>query len=386
MRNFNNTSKIITESVRDDIFPIPVSCPSGFFGLSTLLNFCNNQVDPLLIPNLNPTIDTRIVFDFRSIKIWDISALLWLTLALQYYTRKGLKYFIFFPDPKYASNSKESDDFQKSGDFLRRWKFDSALKHVDDIDNILLPEQRNYFSKVAQVYYKKGSEIVTPDGILSKLLSNRLIEIRDLTGNGNYLGKGEISDIEIEKCIREFDDAKIGNVLSNVCGININDAESFSEHLVTESLLNVQQHPMATTGLISISVLGNTKELILAVADNGFSIPFTILKEYNRQHGTNYILDDLSTMSVEETSSILHFATQPNVTSKPMNTEEDIGLGLTYIKEDTINKFNGKVRIISNSTQIIYKDDVQNKPSNPTEWKHGWNGNLIRISIPLKKA
>ena len=371
---------IITKDVEHNFYPLFAPTSYGFFALSNLHLFCHAQIDPLL----GLSSDTTVILDFSSVKVWDISALLWLTLSLQHYKKEGLRFQIKLPEPQLGMNGKEKDEYQRSADFLRRWRFDTALLHVGELEDILVPEQHDYFSSGPEVYYQEGREILTPQGLLEKLLSNRLVEIRDLTERSGSLGGRQISDFEVEKCIREFNDAKIGNVLANNCDISVTDAECFAEHLVTECLLNMQQHPNATTGLLSVSILGRSKELILAVADNGDSIPSTILSVYNKNHNTSYSLKSLQKLSTEIRASIIHFATQPYVSRKPMITEEDIGLGLTYIKEDTIGKFKGKVRIISNSVQALYKDNIDGEPHS-VEWKHCWRGNLLRISIPLKK-
>ena len=374
-----NPLGFINQVVEDERYPIYAQTSAGFFVLSNLNLLCESQLDPLV--GIEPS--SELLLDFTGVKVWDISALLWLTLALQYYKKEGLVFRIKLPDPRYCDEKDNIEDFQKSADFLRRWNFHVPLNHVDELENILIPQQIDYFSFGPEVYYQEGSAVASLEGITEKLLSNRLVEIRDLTEKGNYLGRGKISNVKVEECIRDFDDAKIGNVLASVCGIDKKNAFCFSEHLITESLLNMQQHPNATTGLLSVSVLGKSKELILAVVDNGDSIPSTILSVYNEKNKTNYTLKSLYSLPTDIRASILHFATQPFISRKPMNTEEDIGLGLTYIKEDTINKFGGKVRIISNSVQVVYKDNVDEKPIS-SEWKHPWKGNLLRLSIPLK--
>jgi hypothetical protein len=352
-----------------------------FFALSTLKDFCAGQLDPLLDMKSPSTF----ILDFSQVLVWDIAALLWLSIALQYYRQHDLVFSLRLPDERYGRNIEEKERLQKSADFLRRWRFDRALSHIGDPRSVLLPEQAEYFDQGPQNHYMESPSVINPDGVLDSLISNRLVAIRDMTVLNTRTGQREVSDEMIQKCIYDFQDARLGNILYNNCSIKKEDADCFADHLVTESLLNAKQHPNATTAMLSVAVMGKSRELILTVADNGDSIPSTILSVFNKKNGTKYDISTLSQQALKIRESITHFATQPYITSKPLSleTNEAIGLGLTYIKQGATGRFQGKLRIICESVQLIYE---ANNPSTPhsKDWHHSWPGNLLRISIPLK--
>jgi len=365
------------------VYPLypPVS-DDGVLALSDLNEFCRGQLDSLLgIPTT-----TMFVLDFSRVKLWDISAVLWLAIALQFYRAEKLPFRLRLPEVGQDTLPGEKIDFQKSADFLRRWRFDVALAHVGELEGILVSDQVNYFAAGPRQYYTDENLRKNPEGLLEKCLTNRLMEIRDLTRENTKTRRREVSDDEIQQTIRIFQDAKVGNILFNNCNIQKDDADCFADSLVTESLLNMKQHPNATTGMLAIAVLGRSRELILAVVDNGDSIASTILDTYNRKYGTTLDRASLPAAPLHERAKIIHYATQRGVSRKPpqpMDTDEEVGLGLTYIKEDAIDKYKGKLRIVSESVQLIYFNSSLADPEKK-EWPHKWKGNLLRISIPLK--
>jgi hypothetical protein len=156
--------------------------------------------------------------------------------------------------------------------------------------------------------------------------------------------------------------------------------------------MNVQEHPNATIGLVAISVLGASKELILAVADNGDSIPSTIFGRYLREHPTCSAAEspaaaryEPSSLSREARADITDFATQPGVSRKDDRLADQTGMGLTYIKQDTIKTFCGKLRILTDSVSLRYSPDASDQPEQEN-WPHRWRGNLLRIAIPLHRS
>jgi hypothetical protein len=328
------------------VYPLypPVS-DKGILALSDLNEFCRGQLDPLL----GISTETIFLLDFSRVKIWDISAVLWLAIALQFYRGEKLAFQLRLPEGEEGSTPVEREEFKKSADFLRRWRFDVALAHVGELESIMVPHQVGYFVGGPRDYYTEESLKRNPDGLLERWLSNRLMEIRDLTQEDTKTRRKEVSDDEIQRCIRRFQDSKIGNILFNNCEIKMDDADCFADSLITEALLNTKQHPNATTGLMALAVLGNSRELILAVADNGDSIASTILDTFNQKHGTAVSREALAASPLHVRATIIHYATQPYVSRKPpkqVSTDEDVGLGLTYIKRDTVDKFGGKLRIL----------------------------------------
>ena len=83
---------------------------SGFFGLKELQQFIHNNLDYYI----NSRIDENIILDFSKVKIWDISGLLWLVIALHYYKNKGLSFLLQLPSGKDSDNIKEKNLDRKS--------------------------------------------------------------------------------------------------------------------------------------------------------------------------------------------------------------------------------------------------------------------------------
>jgi hypothetical protein len=376
----------IQSRVANNYFPLyaPVT-KDGWFNLDALNQFCESQLDQIVEREFCKN-DKNITYllEFQAVRMWDISALLWLSIALQYYRKQGLRFKIHLPDVKGDLDEYQYKSAAKSADFLRRWNFDIALSHIDKLDRVLVPEQVEYFENNKLLHYRESDQVYSIDGKFEKPLTNKLLSIRDLSTFADEPGQGIISGKKIEDCIVEFHDINVGNILFNQCGLSKEDTESFADHLVGESLLNMKQHPDATSGFLAISRLGSSDKLILVVVDNGESIQSTITDVYNEKNGKNINKKVLPEgVDWEVRADMLHFATQPFVSSKPTTPGIEIGMGLTYIKEDTVDNFKGDFTIISESVIATYKEDSKRHPC-ISSWNHKWKGNLLRISIPIK--
>ncbi len=154
---------IVKKEIENDYNTLFAQTSAGYFALSNLNLFLQAQLNPLFEVRSK----IKLILDFTGVKAWDISALLWLALGLQHYKKNGFQFLLRLPDSQYAADKKESDQFQKSADFLRRWRYDTALYPIGDLEEILVPEQRDYFSHGPTKYYKEGSEVMMP-GLLHK--------------------------------------------------------------------------------------------------------------------------------------------------------------------------------------------------------------------------
>ena len=81
----------------------------------------------------------------------------------------------------------------------------------------------------------------------------------------------------------------------------------FAGVILSEALLNMKEHPEATIGMMAISIMGNTNELILSVVDNGKPIPETIYPYFVSKLLNTYFTDALS---IEKKGEVIHFATE----------------------------------------------------------------------------
>ncbi len=366
-----------------DTFEVYVA--SRFFGLAELESFAKSSIEPYA----GDKAETTLILDFSAVRIWDISALLWLTVALEHYRRnKGLRFRLRLPESKSSMPGQTKDEIDRSADFLRRWRFDTALGVIsEDIPSLLVPEQKDYFLPSEPRRYYPVTKVTDTSNLLQSLISRRLTEIRSLS-DPSFVGSSPISEGNIAKRIREFQAERIGDILSVQCGIEPRIADLFADHLLTEALLNVQEHPQATIGLVAISIMGNSNELILSVADNGLPIPQTIYERFIRDVEDESASPQYSAMQLgaEKLAAITHHATKQGVTRKtgPQLETLNAGMGLTYIKEDCVGKFSGKLSIITAGVRLRYSGDPHKQPPYE-EWNHSWAGNLLRIAIPIPR-
>lgn len=360
--------------------------PSGFFGLRQLQEFTHNIVEPCSQSEIEETL----VFDFSLVKFWDVSVLLWLVVALHHYKQSGLSFLLRLPEVKPGINQSEVMAFQRSADYLRRWKFDDALSNLSpEPSRLLVPEQEDYFSHDEPLRYYSDRKETMDSGLLESLISRRLLHIRNLA-DPKVFGSGSISNQRITEVISDFQSARMGDILHAQCGINKRDADLFSEHLLTEALLNIREHPDATIGMIAISLLGNAKSLVLCVVDNGRSIPETIFNTYIKNKASTESIGNAmnekyntETFSLSQRAEIANYATQEGVTCKTGIDASGAGMGLHYIKNDTIETFKGKLRIITDRLGLSYQGENDSLPQEE-DWEHSWKGNLLRITIPIK--
>jgi hypothetical protein len=345
---------------------------NGFFGLRQLQKFTETIIEPYA---LNDTVNL-FVLDFSLVKVWDISAVLWLIVGLHHYRQQGFRFLLRLPEGKPSMPPSERDDFDQSGDFLRRWRFDKGILNLHpNPDALLISEQRGYFSNGPKRFYLERR--VNIKGVLEALISQRLVEIKNLS-DIHTLGPKSISDRIIAECIASFQAARIGDILSAQCEIEKRKADLFADHLLSESLMNVKEHPEATIGMMAISVMGAGNELILAVVDNGCPISETI---YSTYAGFDIEYPGNS-LELEERAKITDFATQKGISRKPSKGDEEVGMGLFYIKNDTLDTFGGNFRILTNSLRLKYEGASNNEPKKES-WPFSWRGNLLRIAIPI---
>jgi hypothetical protein len=137
--------------------------------------------------------------------MWDIAAVLWLVVALDHYRRNaGMSIRLRLQEGRSAMSERDRHDFDKSADFLRRWRFDRGLQNIDaDVSNILVPEQRGYFDPPDPRRFYLAAREPDESGLLQSLMSRRLTEIRCLS-DPSFTGSNPISPERISQCIREF--------------------------------------------------------------------------------------------------------------------------------------------------------------------------------------
>lgn len=358
-------------------YTLPFSYPlfvkpkvSGFLGIKEIQKFIETEIDPYA----SSVSRYPFILDFSKVKVWDIASLLWIIVALHHYLQKGFKFLLRLPEPKPGMDKKKFKAFEKSAEFLRRWKFDVGLKNLtSDPRNLLVPEQKNYFDHKNFKYYK-NRKVLLEDGKENSLISQRLTCIHNLS-NINAIGNKRIERELIDNCIDEFEAEDISSIISRRCGINIDRSDLFVDVILSEALNNTYDHADATIGLVTVGILGATKELILAVADNGLTIPMTIFEKFKEIKNLKIEYMD---STVEDRAEATNIATWEGVSSKPEND----GMGLYFIKKYTLKEFGGKLRILTDSSLLNFKTYEEGEPEK-NMWTPKWKGNLLRISLPI---
>lgn len=382
----------------------------GFFGLNELHDFFVKRLDSAIMQHSVKSI----ILDLSSVSMWDVSALLWMSIAFEYYLKisKKKEYSINLrlqlPESK-GMVGQQRVDFQKSADFLRRWGFAKVLCNMaDTADDLLIDEQKGYFEQECEFYLPNEVE---QDGILQELMSLQLAEIRNLCNvNG-------VSIELVNKVKLEFTAARFGDVLHNQCGFSKDVGSQFSNQILNEGIRNVKEHPHASMGMVALGSLGRAKRLVLAVVDNGDPIPKTIYKQYlgtikkkdpEQAKTLPATLPDAPQLSSTLAYKLIVHATEPGVTRKsngdedesdqillPFETDDTAqehtpGYGLTYIRDDSTHPrtgFGGELIIASGGISVRFSRSLESEELSINEKNYGfpWPGNLIRVSIPIRR-
>ena len=229
-------------------------------------------------------------------------------------------------------------------------------------------------------------------------MSKSLAPIRNLV-DFESTGIKKITDAEISKCISDFQTARIADILERQCGLDKRKADLFSDHLLTEGLVNVKEHPNASIGMIATSVLGKSGELILAMVDNGDAISRTIYKTFldsdlpstedKKEFPEEY---ERVSLSIKQRSYLTNFATLPGISRKERahisetdsridDKQYQVGMGLHYIRKDIVETFEGSFKIVSGGVSVNFFKTDNSFVYKKCDYK--WRGNLLRISIPI---
>lgn len=342
------------------------------------------------------------IIDLSQIEYWDLTSLLWLVVAIKHYFKiikkhnKEISLLLKLPAPSENHDNKKNNALKRSGDFLRRWKFDLALSNlVEDISTLLIPNQSNYFNE--PLIYYKPKHVSDETGFIDTIVSTNLVEIKNLGRNG------KISSDLVDDHRRRFSAARMGDILHKRCNIKKYTANQFTNLLLVEGMLNIKEHPNASLGMISIHIDKKNSELVLVMVDDGDPIQQTIFPHYKEFIKQNRPSDleliekcngNVFKLENNFKSEILDFATERGVSRKVSYKDilkQRYGMGLYYLRHGTTSKrkFGGSFRITSggiSSRYSPYDPDVKSKQysSNTHLSKFDWKGNLLRVSIPVK--
>ena len=416
------TAISLTEDIeRIPMLPVdfPIVNDGGCFGLDEL-HFSFRSFDKAFS---KWPMNTNVVIDFSNVTFWDMSALLWSMIAIDYYkkegAKRGLKFKIRLPQPsvtdlvfedskKLEALSKKDKALLRSSEYIKRWKINSALCNLSDDPKdplqILVDEQKEYFLSSTPVYFYKSKKIAPgTNGLAQELLSLNLVEIRNLVDFNST--KRKISSDLVDDCIDFFINKAVCPVIVNQCNIDSETANKFVTHLLSEGLENALQHPNASIGMFAISRLEN--KLILTISDNGEPIPATIYNHFkiNGKYSKEISLPkvyDADRITPQVISLIITHATLAGVSRKELDQIEKmetsqvlrnirktpkIGEGLTHIRNATTEDYDGKLTIASSGVNVTYITGSSKGIYGSTTINRGfvWPGNLIRIELHLKE-
>ena len=97
-------------------------------------------------------------------------------------------------------------------------------------------------------------------------------------------GRKHVSEDEIRGFIkRSLIDRRLLKAIASALGRSEKDeyfVEQFSNCILWESLINTEEHPNANISMLAMARDVRKEELIIAVADNGETIPSTIMEAF----------------------------------------------------------------------------------------------------------
>lgn len=342
-----------------------------------------------------------LVIDFQNVQFWDPAALLWFSLAVKERREAGVDIRLRLPDvdayklEPYVTEGKV-DSMQKSADFLRRWRYDLVLKRLGGVGNVLVDEQENFFHSGRQEEYISAT-VLGPDGHRQEVMSKSLFPFCDFAAfeheglaPDKEIGVGSpvelpndqyrlcISRAAVNGMVQDLNTTVVADILSEYCAITRRGAHLFASKVITEALDNMEKHPDATFGMMAINKSKRERKLCLAVVDDGESICKTMMPTYNEAFGGSLTYEEARECQ-ELAGAVLDYATYPEVSSKP----DSSGMGLYYIKHHSLYSLGGQLQVLTANVLSTYsKDDGENSPR-IERWPHSWEGNLIRVEIPI---
>lgn len=342
------------------------------------------------------------VIDLSGIEYWDPAALLWFSLYIKQLRDEGLSVQLRLPDPDATvedETSQRGDAAQRSADFLKRWRFDVVLRRIEGRGGILVDEQKDYFSResLERARYYKARKVVEPSGEVSELMSESLFPFFDFSAI-EYVGRGsgdsreaaagdlpqrwpvlKISRTAVNDKFRRLMELAAAGVFTRNTKLSQESSEAFVRRIVGEALDNMERHPGASFGMMAMNREDNNSRLVLAVVDNGESICETILDVFNRQFGKKHSFEDVR-RNPSLAAKVLDYSTQRQVTSKP----DGNGMGLYYMKRYVLSNFKGTLKVLTAGVECTYQGEDFDAPPSYKVSAQTWNGNLLRIDIPIE--
>lgn len=284
-----------------------------------------------------------VVFDLSRTYWCDLGTLLWLISLLHKLKRQGNDLQLVFPEPVSESGAN-------LWDFLIRWRFFKALSVcVDDPVNLLRPNQAPHINRDIKYHTARGTDEY---GAETTFHTARLLEITTLSDCASK----KLAQLEhLEAFLTKYSDKIVITALSSFCGWDRDLTKRFVQEVIGEGLRNSFLHSAGTFANVSMRL--DSKNLILAISDNGEGIPNVLRQFLEEREGKDDLLSrsdvDLIKYFTEPDliidSQLIELSVQKGTSSLPMRK----GLGLYYLKSAVLSKA-GQLRIRSGTACVDF--------------------------------
>lgn len=327
---------------------------------------------------------------------FDIGALLFLVAALGQLKRARKKLALRLPEA--SMDDIRPDNAQRARDFLKRWGTEEALHEaVGDLQAVLPPEQHGYFEPPLQHYRPSVSEA---HGVREELLSNSLIEITHMTRG--RIGEKTVSQDAIADYIQRLAlEYRFKRAFRGVSGFDEDQYNDFVQTIIREALINTHEHPDASISMIAMALQEqhDKRELVVAIADNGLTIPATIEEHagrepqpFSRPMAVEFRFDpeflrlgggriEAYKRRFEEDTRLALYAMSPGATSRRGDPTATRGFGLTYVLESVLS-LGGEITVRTGAASLRFRnaDEGIHCSSSAVSF---WDGNLIVVKFPI---
>jgi hypothetical protein len=327
------------------------------------------------------------VFDISDIHDWDIAALLWLFIGLDYYKSTY---------PLHSFQLRLPEKGSRGSNFLLGWDLWGLLVDMYPYYSVVLvPDQRDYFEDLNPPKGQTSTQYSTKDNLLRDLLDVNLAQIKCLTRLPGGRRKKAVNSDLCSRLRVKFTDLglEFGKRFHNrYNNIPLENAKILFTDIINEALLLLSQFSNATFALMSLSIQ-EPDVLVFSIADNGDSLLRKIFPAqkilYPILYPRTYYCQDISS---QRKAMIFDEATEPNhnknrylsIINVGGKAKVDVALEISnqlrYIRRDTVgDTYRGQLTLVSDDIITWYQPEKKGYK----ELKFPWTGNLLKVSIPL---
>lgn len=308
-----------------------------------------------------------IIFDLSYTEWHDLGTLLWFISLLHKLKIQGNFIKLIFPEPNNYTG-------KRVWDFLIRWRFFDALTScIDDVANLLIPEQVHYINRETRYKPTKNAlQEKNESGEDEIFHSLGLLEITSLKSFGIDQEKND----ELESYLQKHLKGILCKAFQFHFGWSEDLAKDFMGLVIREGIENSFLH--SKNNFTNISMKTDAKNVILAICDNGIGIPESLREAFNKAK-----INPELTVGEKDFKLIEYFASEEMIKDSltiALVVDESIGgrTGLFHLKNFVLQN-NGELRIRSGKACVDFANNVE-KP--PIDYLFESPGTMLRITIP----